>query len=189
MNTPSIRRAGKRLLIAAAVPALAVLGWTSAAARPSDIELEIMQTAKLDLAQAIATAERETGGRVIEAELDEDDDMFFYKLEVMRDNDLVLVYINPASGVVVGTREPGVMRGTSRDSAQDRAEAVRGAKVSLSQALAIAEERTGGRAVEIEIEREGSSYLYEVTTIQPGLEHDLEIDIQSGTILEIDEDD
>ena len=189
MNIVTHHQNRMRVLIAAVVPALAVLGWTSALAGPSDIELEIMQSSKLSLADAITTAERETGGQVIEAELDEDDDMFFYKLEVLRDDDLVLVYINPASGVVVGTREPGLVRGASRGSAQQSAEAVRGAKVSLSQALGIAEQRTGGRAVEIELEREGAGYIYEVTTIQPGLEHDLEIDIQSGSILDVDEDD
>lgn len=180
--------------ITGAVLVSALIGFSVvgivAKAGPDDIELEIIGTAKVTLADAIAKAENEIeGGRVIEAELDESDDMYFYKLELMRGDDLVVVYMNPASGVIVGTREPGLMIGLFDDGDKRRATQLAAAKVSLSEALAIAEKEMGGKAVEIKIERDDGRYIYEVTTIQPGLEHEFEIDMASGRILDIDEDD
>ena len=62
--------------------AIAGLASALALAGPSAIELEIVQNAKLSLAQAIEQTERETKGTVIDAELDDDDDMYFYELQV-----------------------------------------------------------------------------------------------------------
>ena len=181
------------VLTGAARYALAILGGLGACqslAGPSGIELEIMQNAEIGLAEAIALAEREVDeGRVIEAELDEDDDMYFYKLEVMNEDGLWLVYINPASGVIVGRREPGLVTGAVRGDGRRKAEAVAAAGTSLVQALRIAESSTGGQPIEIKLERDDGTYFYEVETIQPNLEHKLEIDLGSGRILDFDEDD
>ena len=174
-----------------ALAALGGLGACQALAGPSAIELEIMQNAEIGLAEAVALAERELdGGRVIEAELDEDDDMYFYKLEVMGGDGLWLVYVNPASGMVVGRRAPGLVTGAVRDEGRQKAEAVAAAGTSMVQALGIAERSTGGKAIDIELQRDNGTYFYEVETIQPNLEHKLEIDSGSGgRILDFDEDD
>lgn len=169
--------------------AVAALGSCHAVAGPSSIELEIMENAKMGLAEAIALTERETGGRVVEAELDEDDDMFFYRLEVMGEAGLSVVYLNPASGVVVGKRNPGLVTGALDSDDREKAQAVTGAAISPADALRLAERRTGGRPVEIEVERDGGRYLYEVKTIQPELEHDVEIDPTSGQVIDVDEND
>jgi uncharacterized membrane protein YkoI len=117
----------------------AMAGFASALALagPSAVELEIVQNAKLSLAQAIVQVERETNGAVVEAELDDDDDMFFYELEVATEQGVERIFINPAS----------------------------------------------------ELDRERGTLVYEVKTIQQGREHDVELDAQSGEILEVDEDD
>ena len=174
-----------------ALAALGILGACQSLAAPSAIELEIMQNAEIGLAEAIALAEREVdGGRVIEAELDEDDDMYFYKLEVMNEDGLWLVYLNPASGVVIGRREPGLVTGAVRGDGRQKAEALAAAGTSLVQALSIAESSTGGKAIDIELQRDDGTYFYEVETIQPNLEHKLEIDSgPGGRILDFDEDD
>lgn len=181
------------VLTGAARCALAILGSLGACqslAGPSAIEIEIMQNAKIGLAEAIPLGEREVDdGRVIEAELDEDDDMYFYKLEVMNEDGLWLVYINPASGLIVGRREPGLVTGAVRGDGRRKAEAVAAAGTSLVQALRIAESSTGGQPIEIKLERDDGTYFYEVETIQPDLEHKLEIDTGSGRILDFDEDD
>lgn len=168
---------------------LAVLASSQSLAGPSAMELEIVRNAKLSLIDAVELAEREVDGRVVEAELDEDDDMFFYKLEVVTEDGLTLLYVNPASGVIVGRRGPGLRVGARSSGHADRAAAVSGTAGSLVKALRTAESQTGGRAVDIETERDDDRYVFEVTTIQDGLEHEVEIDLQSGRVLDIDEDD
>jgi len=174
---------------AVALALLVVLAPFQAQARPLSIELEIMRGAKLSLADAVTLAEREVAGRVIEAELDEDDDMYFYRLDVMTDDGLTVLYLNPASGVVVGRRDPGVITGAMNGRDRDRAQALSATPDALVQALRTAEAHTGGKAVEIETERDNGRYRFEVKTIQPGVEHELRIDVQTGEILEVDEDD
>lgn len=163
---------------------LAAIASAFALAGPSAIELEIVNNAKLSLAQAIEQVERETNGTVIEAELDDDDDMYFYELGVVTEQGIERVYLNPASGAVVGRRAPGMATGQAK-----RGEAVRNAGIGLIEAIRIAEERTGGKAVEIDLDRERGGYVYEVKTIQAGLEHEVEIDAQNGEILHVDQDD
>lgn len=175
--------------ILAALALAAALGVGQALAKPSSVELEIMRHAKIDLAGAIELAEREVAGRVIEAELDEDDDMFFYKLEVMAQDGLWVVYLNPASAVVVGKRQPGLVMGAVRNHDRAKADAVASAGISMVEALGIAEAHTGGKAIEIEVDRDDGMYIYEVKTIQTGLEHKLDIDLSSGAILDVDVDD
>jgi uncharacterized membrane protein YkoI len=168
---------------------LSGLGAAVALAKPSAIELEIMQNARLDLAGAIERAERDVGGQVIEAELDEDDDMYFYRVEVVGPEGLTVLYLNPATGVTVGRRDPGLRTGTAGSKDQDLADAVAKSPGALIRALRAAEQQTGGKAIEIEVERDDGDYVLEIKTIQPGLEHELEIDLASGRVLDIDVDD
>ncbi|HEX7034963.1 MAG TPA: PepSY domain-containing protein [Pseudomonadales bacterium] len=166
--------------------ALAVAAMLAAAVVWADrIELEIVNNAKLSLAQAIEQVERETNGTVVEAELDDDDDMFFYELGVVTEKGLERVYMNPASGAVVGRRAPGMATG----QVQKKGDAVRNAGIGLIEAIRIAEERTGGKAVEIDLDRELGGYVYEVKTIQPGREHEVQINAQNGEVLAVEEDD
>lgn len=165
--------------------ALAGAALLAAAFASADrIELEIVNNAKLSLAQAIEQVERETNGTVFEAELDDDDDMFYYELGVATEQGLERVYMNPASGAIVGRRAPGMTTGQAKQG-----EAVRNAGIGLIEAIRIAEERTGGKAVDIELERELGGYVYEVKTIQRGLEHEVAINAQNGEVLAVEEDD
>lgn len=53
---------------------------------------------------------------------------------------------------------------------------VRGSKTTLGQAIGIAEERSGGRAYEAEIDREGDAVEYDVTVLKrDGSEREIEI--------------
>lgn len=163
-----------------AVAAMLVAAFASA----DRIELEIINNAKLSLAQAIEQVERETNGTVVEAELDDDDDMFYYDLGVVTEQGLERVYLNPASGAVVGRRAPGMSTGQAK-----KGEAVRNAGIGLIEAIRIAEERTGGKAVDVDLDRELGGYVYEVKTIQAGLEHEVSINAQSGEVLAVEQDD
>ncbi|ADM10834.1 hypothetical protein PB2503_00335 [Parvularcula bermudensis HTCC2503] len=61
------------------------------------------------------------------------------------------------------------------------------AKISLAEAVAIAEERTGGRAAEAEFDVEDNALLWTVETMtRDGAEMEVEIDAVSGAILEVE---
>ncbi|MBY0508857.1 MAG: PepSY domain-containing protein [Rhodospirillaceae bacterium] len=61
--------------------------------------------------------------------------------------------------------------------------AVLGAKTSIVQAIAAAEQQTGGRAMKIEVEKEKGTYLYEVKTISKDRISEVFVDPVSGQVV------
>lgn len=63
--------------------------------------------------------------------------------------------------------------------------ALAGAKVSLTEAIAIAEKEGGGKAVDAGFEDENGSYAYEVEVLGPNGEQTLLVDGQSGKVTKV----
>lgn len=60
--------------------------------------------------------------------------------------------------------------------------AVVGAKTSVAQAIAAAEQKTGGRALKVDIEKEKGAYVYEVKTISKDKVSEVFVDLTSGAV-------
>ncbi len=69
--------------------------------------------------------------------------------------------------------------------------AIQAAGITLSDAISLAEKEVGGRAVEAELDEEGDNlFYYEVEVIAPGgVEKEVLIDMTSGEIIKIEDDD
>ncbi|SKA25613.1 Uncharacterized membrane protein YkoI [Enhydrobacter aerosaccus] len=63
---------------------------------------------------------------------------------------------------------------------------VLGAKTAPSQAIATAEQKTGGRAVRIDVEKENGVYLYEIKTMTPDKVANVFVDLVSGQVVRVD---
>lgn len=63
--------------------------------------------------------------------------------------------------------------------------ALQGAKVSLSEAIGIAEKEAGGKAVEAGIDDENGQYAYEVEVLGSDAEQEVLIDPASGKVTKI----
>lgn len=66
--------------------------------------------------------------------------------------------------------------------------AVVGAKTSVAQAIAAAEQKTGGRALKVDIEKEKGAYLYEVKTISKDKVSEVFVDLTSGAVTRTDDE-
>ncbi len=64
--------------------------------------------------------------------------------------------------------------------------AVLGAKTSVAQAIAAAEQKTAGRAMKLEVEKEKGAYLYEIKTVSNGKVANVLIDPSSGQVVKIE---
>jgi hypothetical protein len=62
-------------------------------------------------------------------------------------------------------------------------------EITEEEAKTIAEEYTNGEAISVELEREGSSLVYEVIIVNETGRYEVEINAKDGSILEIEEDD
>lgn len=83
--------------IALLVPCLALAGDRS--------ELQALEASKISLSDAIALAEKEIGGKAVEAGIDDDSLKPEIEVSVVKDGKFYDVRIDAEKGVVIGSRE------------------------------------------------------------------------------------
>ena len=90
------------ILALATVVALAgAAGIAQAGDKPDAAEMAKLAAAKTSLSQAIAIAEKETGGKAIDAGFDNEDGTLSLEIEVLKDNAVSKVIIDADSGKVL----------------------------------------------------------------------------------------
>ena len=94
--------ARSHLLAVATIVALGgAAGIAQAGDKPDSAEMAKLMAAKTSLTQAIAIAEKETGGKAIGADFDNQDGAFSLEIEVLKDNAVSKVIIDADTGKVV----------------------------------------------------------------------------------------
>ncbi|WP_031436739.1 PepSY domain-containing protein [Methylobacter tundripaludum] len=63
------------------------------------------------------------------------------------------------------------------------------AKISLSEAIKAAEQKTGGKAMEADIDDESSTVQFEIETVKDGKIHKVMVDGKTGNVLKVSLDD
>ncbi|WP_407529185.1 PepSY domain-containing protein [Methylobacterium oryzisoli] len=126
-------------------------------------EVDAAKASKIGLAQALTTAQSQGGdGRAIDADFEkaEGSTPAHWEIKVVYpDGKLVEHYINADTGALIKSENQPFERYFTRLKVSD----FQNAKTSLKDAIAIAEQKSGGKAFEAEVEREGSSVIYEIT--------------------------
>ena len=90
------------LLALATIVALGgAAGIAQAGDKPDTQEMAKLAAAKTSLSQAIAIAEKETGGKAIDADFDNEDGTLSLEIEVLKDNAVSKVIIDADTGKVV----------------------------------------------------------------------------------------
>ena len=89
------------ILALAAVAALAGgAGIAEAGDKPDSQEMARLMAARTSLAQAVAIAEKETGGKAIDADFSDEDGRLTLEIEVLKDNAVRKVIIDAETGKV-----------------------------------------------------------------------------------------
>ena len=93
-------------IMAGTLASAAISGSVAAYARdrdkPTD-ETAIMANAKISMAQAIATAEQQVGGKAVGTGIEDEDGTVYFEVEVLKDGKRQKVLIDPQTGNVVKT--------------------------------------------------------------------------------------
>ena len=142
---------------------------------------QAIQAVRTSLSQAIDTAEAQGGGggRAVSAEFEraERNEPAHFEVKVLQaDGRLVEHYVNADTGQVYKTENQPIERYFTRLRVED----IRAARTSLKQAIATAEQRmgAGARAIEAEIEREGSTVAYEVDVVTADRSQEIKINAE-----------
>ncbi len=158
-------------------PGTAPMATTAAPDATKDMkEWQAVKLAKISLADAIATAEKKDGnGRAIDADFEKADSknpMHWSIKVVYPDGKLVEHGINAETGALYKSENQPIERYFTRLKVAD----FNNAKVSLKDALALAEKQAGGgKAYEAEVEREGSAVAYEIKVALADKEQEVKV--------------
>jgi len=147
---------------------------TGRTSRSAD-DVRAIQNLKVSLSQAIDTAEKQGQGKAIDAEFKRDGTAGHYEVKVLSDNGnkLVLHRVDGNSGQVTGSDNQPLEKYFTRLKPAD----VANARTSLKQALATAEKQAGGgKAIDAEVDREGSGVQYKVTVANGDRTQDVRVD-------------
>lgn len=178
---------------AIAVAAVVVLAGAGHAPAVADEKGHVQKKAEVvasqtSLAQAIAAAEQQTGGRAATIKLRQRDGAYLYRVKTVTNDRAVAVIVDAKTGKVVRTREPGVMtrfvRFFDNDDKEDF-DRLAASPTTLVAAIAAAEQQTGGKAIEAELEDEHDTARFEIEVAKDNAVQKVVVDPTTGKVLDV----
>jgi len=167
-------------LVLAASSVLAV--GSAFAADTARHEAQAMEKAKISLTQAIHMAERQGNGQAISAEYEfKNGNPAYYEVKVLRDDGQKLTeyQLDPNTGKVKEVKDEKFEKLFTRI----KPTAIQNAPTSLTRAVTTAETRSGGKAKEAEVNRDGDQLQYEVKVVKAdGTSETLKINGSDGKV-------
>lgn len=140
----------------------------------------LVKEAKITLAEALEKAGAEVkDGTPVSCELTSRRGAVQYAAVFARGSAGVSVSLDPKTGAVLG----------KADVRKDFSKAVAAAKVGLAKAIEIAAKRVPGKATDVELEFEDGKAVLEVEVFADGKVFEVEIDAETGQVLEVEEED
>lgn len=164
-----------------AVSAVLALG----AAQASDSarhEAQSMEKAKISLTEAIRIAEKQGSGQATSAAYEfKGGDAPYYEVKVLRnDGEKLTKYeLSPSTGKVKEVSDEKFQKLFTRI----KPASIRNAPTSLTRAIGAAETRSGGKAREAEVDRDGDQLMYEIEVVKlDGTSEKLKINGSDGKV-------
>jgi uncharacterized membrane protein YkoI len=168
-------------LVLAAVTSVLAMG----AAQASDSarhEAQSLEKAKISLTEAIHIAETKGNGQATSAEYEfKRGNPAYYEIKVLRNDGqkLTKYELSPSTGAVKEVSDEKFEKLFTRI----KPVAIQNAPTSLTRAIGTAEARTGGKAKEAEINRDGDQLQYKIEVVKlDGTSEKLEINGSDGKV-------
>jgi uncharacterized membrane protein YkoI len=148
-------------------------------------EIQAALSAEVTAGQAIAAAEKNTGGRALEVGLEDENGGVLYEVKTITQDKVVEAFIDPATGQVIRTKEEGLV--ARMFDQEDKAELARLAQspTDLAAAIAAAEQETGGKALEAAHEDENGHAIFEVEVVKDNVVQQVKVDGATGKVMKV----
>ncbi|MEQ8399270.1 MAG: PepSY domain-containing protein [Gammaproteobacteria bacterium] len=177
-------------ILPATMAAVIVLGASGAAfaatgENEDSQEIAAVLGAKTSIAQAIAAAERQTGGRAVKIDFEKEKGAYLYEVKTVSKDKVAEVFVDPASGQVVRTDDEGLISKIFDREDQDEFSKPAASSTTLAAAIATAEQHTGGKAIEASFDNEDGAMLFEVEVTRDNAMHKVVIDSANGKVLKV----
>jgi len=145
-------------------------------------EAQAMEKAKMSLTEAIRVAERQGNGQAISAEYEfKNGNPAYYEVKVLRNDGQKLTQyeLDANTGQVKEVKDENFQKMFTRL----KPTAIQNAPTSLTRAITTAETRSGGKAKEAEVNRDGDQLQYEVKVVKvDGTSETLKINGSDGKV-------
>ncbi|CAA9889301.1 conserved exported hypothetical protein [Candidatus Methylobacter favarea] len=94
-----------------------------------------------------------------------------------------------AAAVMTGAAVNAAQAGESKEKEAKELTLFSQAKISLTEAIRAAEKKTGGKAMEAEVDEESNTVQFEVETVKDGKVYEVKVDGKTGSVLKVSLDD
>ena len=177
MKSANMLKRNKKSIIAT-IAATALLATSGAGAYAAGVVPGIKQAAfaqaKVSAAQAVDYAAAKAKGQPVEVDFRHKNGRSYYKVEIADGTAQQEVYVSADNGSIIDSRP-------DYDSKPRRP--VPNVAVSLKQAIAAAEAKTGGKAKDAELKYKRDLPVYEVETVNGVQKHEVRVDAAGGQVL------
>jgi uncharacterized membrane protein YkoI len=176
-----------KLSITVAVAATLLTSGMAMASQSSKHQAQELSRTKLTLIEAILAAEKADGGRTTSAEFNfKRGNPAVYEIKVLSaDGKKLTQYdIDPKTGSVKDSHNEVLEKLLTRMSPDN----LRLTPTTLTHAVYIAQQQSGGRALNADVDRKGDHLDYTVETVKlDGTSHQVKIDGSNGKVISDDE--
>jgi len=180
-------------ILPATMAAVFVLGATGAAFASSEDheggrEIAAALDAKTSVVEAIAAAERQTGGRAMKIDIEKDNGAYLYEVKTVSKDKITRIFVDPASGKVVRSDDEGLIDRVFDSEDQDELAKLTGSTTTLAAAIATAEQHTGGKAIEARVDDDDDTMLFKVKVAKDNALQKVMVDIATGKVVKVKTD-
>ncbi|EFL51171.1 Propeptide PepSY amd peptidase M4 [Solidesulfovibrio fructosivorans JJ]] len=179
-------------IIATALCLTGFFGGTARAEREHAKDIAAFASVKTSLIQAIGTVEQKNGGQVVKAEYHMRNRTPVYVVASLSNGKESITLVDPMSGNILGTNQEGFFSRLFDDEADEQT-GIKASKLTLRAAVTMAEQQTGGKAIEAGFKDKHGKPRFEIALVKNGASQEIVIDGTSGQIIKTrlhnDEDD
>lgn len=150
--------------------------------RENPRDLAAVMKAKTSLSQAVESVEK-TGAHPFRAELRWKNDKPVYLVFCMEKGKTIRTSVDPDTGVVLATNQKGFLGRLLGDDESEHAAGIDSAKISLAQAVNLAEQQVGGKAYEAVFENKHGKMHFEIAVAKDKTPHEIIIDAATGQVV------
>ncbi|CDF97932.1 PepSY domain-containing protein [Avibacterium paragallinarum] len=165
----------RKTLLATALIGAVTFGALGTAYADSLKDTAIFDQASITAQQAMDQAKSKFDGKVIEVELKHKKDNLYYEVKLLKDSETQEFKIDAKTGDVLGSKSE-----QKAEQAEKRQRLQQEVKISLTQAMDIAQQQTGGKIKEIEFKVKKDRPQYQVKMIVNGKIEKLRLDANTG---------
>lgn len=160
-----------------ALPALA-----GAAMMPSKDAQTSFQSAKVTLSQAIATVQKKTGGKITNAAFEAQGSKPGYVVTAFADGKFTAMWVDPATGMATDITKPSSTEAAIETQDKADASTLNGAKTDLAQAVSMAEQKAGGKAMDAGLQKHDMKVAISVDVLRDGKMSTYWVDPEAGKL-------